>query len=139
MSSNPIMSIPEIIAMLREQAELRAQGNYEADILFRAADCVSREVSAPHFKTMSFPGALTREEVREKLRAVDRYENGRRFCGFGKADRLLFDDSLFPTAYKAEVYLAKRCAKDGFTAGEALAVTYKEEDSGDRWLVGAWW
>jgi hypothetical protein len=27
MSSNPIMSSPEIIAMLREQAELRAQGN----------------------------------------------------------------------------------------------------------------
>jgi hypothetical protein len=31
MSSNPIMSILEIIAMLREQAKLREQGNYEAN------------------------------------------------------------------------------------------------------------
>jgi hypothetical protein len=140
MSSKPIMSIDEINAMLREQAELRAEDNYEWRILLRAVDYIRREVNAPYFKTMSFPGPLTREEVREKFRAEKIYEKGRYFPGSAKADRLTFDNWLFPSAYEAEVYLAKHCPKDGFVnQGDALGVRYKETDGGESWLIGAWW
>jgi hypothetical protein len=103
---------------------------------WRGEENSGRGRSDLYFKAMSYPGTLTREEVRDRFRAEDRYENGRRFVGKYMADRLTFDNLMFASAYKAEVYLAEHCDKEG---RDPQAVQYMEEDGGKIWLIGMWW
>ena len=89
------------------------------------------------FNTMTLAGNLTRKEVQAQFadaQDCDRYENGHSYSGgFGQARGLKFASRTFDTEPAASAWLDENCQK----FGDAIAVTFKGENGGAQWMIGA--